>query len=137
MSGSVGGIAVPRYGTSLSSACSLLLRPKSSAALAACGLVSFIWPSTAPVTRSGDMPPISAQMCFQLQPFSRLISSNFSVSWPRVMDVPLLPACGLHGPPLGFSAAIVVPEAARRGGLHGRIHTVVTDDHARGFDAAV
>ena len=29
-----------------------------AAALAACGLVSFIWPSSAPVISTGDMPPI-------------------------------------------------------------------------------
>ena len=30
------------------------------------------------------MPPISAQICFQLQPFSRLMPSSFSVSSARV-----------------------------------------------------
>ena len=34
--------------------------------LATCGLVNFICPSTAPTISIGDMPPISAQMCFQL-----------------------------------------------------------------------
>ena len=42
------------------------------------------------------MPPISAQMCFQLQPFSRLMPSSFSVSSVRVIaDVMVgLLACG-------------------------------------------
>src|SRR5262249_53531339 len=50
----------------------------------------------APVTRPGDMPPISAQICFQVQPFSRLMPSSFSVSSARVvadvMTVSLLAA---------------------------------------------
>ena len=93
----VGGIAVPRYGTSLSSACSLLLSPNSSAAFAACGFVSFICPSTAPVIKTGDMPPISPQMCFQLQSFSRLMPSIFSVSSARVMGTLLSLRAGLPG----------------------------------------
>src|SRR5215831_10387499 len=39
----------------------------------------------APVMRTGDMPPISAQICFQVQPFSRLIPSSFSVNASRVV----------------------------------------------------
>jgi len=78
-------LAKPRFGTSLSSVCSPLLSPNISAAFAACGLVIFIWPSTAPVIRTGDMPPISPQIYFQLQPLSRLMSSSFSVSSARVM----------------------------------------------------
>src|ERR1700761_8005477 len=94
MSGSVRGIGLPRCGTSLISACSLLLSPNNSAAFAACGLVSFIWPRMAPVISTGDMPPISPQMYFQVQPFSRLMSRSFSVSSARdfvdVMDDLLL-----------------------------------------------
>jgi hypothetical protein len=36
--------------------------------------------------QSGDMPPISLQICFQLHPFSRLMPSIFSLSSARVMD---------------------------------------------------
>ena len=43
---------------------------------------------------TGDMPPISPQMYFQVQPFSRLMSRSFSVSSARdfvdVMDDLLL-----------------------------------------------
>jgi hypothetical protein len=35
------------------------------------------------------MPPISPQIYFQLQPFSRFMPSSFSVSSVRVMDGPL------------------------------------------------
>src|SRR5262249_16462780 len=96
ISRSVGGMGAPRGRTSLSSACPVLLKPNTSPACAACGLVSFIWPRMAPVTRTGDMPPISAQICFQVQPFSRLMPSSFSVSSARVvadvMTVSLLAA---------------------------------------------
>src|SRR6185437_6459219 len=87
MSGSVGGIGVPvpRNGVSLSNACSLVVSPNSLAAAAACGLVSLCWPRIAPVTRIGDMPPISPQIYFQVQPLSRLMSSSFSVRPSRVM----------------------------------------------------
>jgi len=80
-----------------------LLRANNSAAFAACGFVSFIWPSTAPVIKSGDMPPISPQICFQLHPFSRLMPSIFSVSSARVMDDLLPLACGSN------ERAIAVP----------------------------
>src|SRR6202035_3640791 len=43
----------------------------------------------APVISTGDMPPISSQIYFQVQPFSRLMPSSFSVSSARVMDDPL------------------------------------------------
>src|SRR3974377_789839 len=39
----------------------------------------------APVMSTGDMPPISAQICFQLQPFSRLMADSFSVGSARVI----------------------------------------------------
>jgi hypothetical protein len=42
----------------------------------------------APVIRTGDMPPISLQMYFQVQPLSRLMPSSFSVSSARVMGIP-------------------------------------------------
>src|SRR5216683_6163668 len=75
-------------------ASSLLLSPNSSAALAACGLVNFIWPSKAPVISIGDMPPISPQIYFQLQPFSRLMSRTFSVNSARL----ILSSCSaFHG----------------------------------------
>src|ERR1700732_3125011 len=99
MSGSVGGIGEPRGGTSLSSTCSLLLRPNTPAAFAACGFESFICPRMAPVTRTADMPPISPQIYFQLQPFSRLMPSSLSVSSARVVvDVmaPLLACDSMH-----------------------------------------
>jgi len=48
-------------------------------------LVSFIWPSSAAVSRIGDMPPICSLMYFQLQPFSRLMSRSFSVRSSRFM----------------------------------------------------
>jgi hypothetical protein len=64
-------------------ASSFLESPNSSAALPACGLVSFIWPSSAPVISIGDMPPISAQMYFQVQPLARLMSRIFSVNSAR------------------------------------------------------
>ena len=63
-----------------------LTKPQAAAA-AAIGFVIFCWPSTAPVTITGDMPPISPQMYFQLQPFSRLMSRSFSVSAARFMAV--------------------------------------------------
>ena len=85
MSGSLGGIAMPRMGTSLSMRCSLSERSKSSAAFFASGLISFIWPSSAPTTSTSDMPPIAPVMCFQVQPFSRLMSRIFSVSASRFM----------------------------------------------------
>jgi hypothetical protein len=62
--------ALPRIGTSLSNAVSALDRPNSSAAFAACGLVSFIWPKSAPTSSTGEVPPIFSQMCFQLHPCS-------------------------------------------------------------------
>jgi hypothetical protein len=37
---------------------------RKMAAAAAIGFVIFCWPSTPPVTMTGDMPPISPQMCF-------------------------------------------------------------------------
>src|SRR5215475_8695715 len=79
----------PRIGTSLSIAASAFDRPKSSAALAACGLVSFIWPSSAPTSSTGDVPPIFSWMYFQLHPFSRLMSRIFSVRSARIMDASL------------------------------------------------
>src|SRR5262245_20705618 len=77
-------------GTSLSSAASAFDRPNRSAALAACGLVSFIWPSSAPTSKTGEVPPICSWICFQLHPFSRLISRIFSVRPARVMGVSLV-----------------------------------------------
>src|SRR6516162_7955674 len=76
-------------GTSLSSAASAFDKPNRSAALAACGLVSFIWPSSAPTSSTGEVPPIFSWICFQLHPFSRLMSRIFSVSSARVMAVSL------------------------------------------------
>jgi len=86
----VGGIGIPapRMGTSLSIAASAFDRLKRSAALAAWGLVSFIWPSSAPTSSTGDVPPIFSWMYCQLHPFSRLMSRIFSVRSSRVM-VPL------------------------------------------------
>ena len=65
------------------------------AAFLASGLTSFICPSSAPTTSTGDMPPISSVICFQLQPFSRLMSRIFSVSSSRRMGVRSL-GCGLR-----------------------------------------
>src|SRR6516165_7425309 len=76
-------------GTSLSSAASAFDKPNRAAALAACGLVSFIWPSSAPTSSTGEVPPIFSWICFQLHPFSRLMSRIFSVSSARVMAVSL------------------------------------------------
>src|SRR5262249_4612245 len=54
----------------------------------------------APVTRTGDMPPITAQICFQGQPFSRLMPSSFSVSSARVVaDVMTLSLLAAPLPP--------------------------------------
>src|SRR5215831_11696763 len=91
MSGSVGGIVTPapRIGTSLSIAASAFDKPNRSAALATCGLVNFICPSSAPTTNTGELPPIFSWMYFQLHPFSRLMSRIFSVRSARVMDVSL------------------------------------------------
>src|SRR5215469_14475499 len=99
MSGSVGGIGTPapRIGTSLSSAASAFDKPNSSAALAACGLVSFIWPSSAPTSSTGEVPPIFSWMYCQLHSFSRLMSRIFSVGSARVMAVLLWRlGAGLH-----------------------------------------
>src|SRR5215471_16370403 len=93
MSGSVGGMGVPRCGTSLSMRSSAGERPKRTAALLARGLTSFIWPRSAPTTSTGDMPPISSVICFQLQPFSRLMSRIFSGE-----------LFASHGTPLGLPA---------------------------------
>src|SRR5262249_2848610 len=57
------------------------------------GLTSFIWPRSAPTTSTGDMPPISSVICFQLQPFSRLMSRIFSGE-----------LFASHGTPLGLPA---------------------------------
>src|SRR5262249_59290708 len=64
--------------------------PNSSAALPACGFVSFIWPSSAPTISMGENPPISPQMCFHVQPFARLMSRIFSVTSARCMGFLLL-----------------------------------------------
>jgi hypothetical protein len=45
---------VPRIGTSFSIAVSDLESPNSSPALAACGLVSFIWPMMAPTISTSE-----------------------------------------------------------------------------------
>src|SRR5215472_12316928 len=89
MSGSVGGnVGIePRYGTSLSNRSSSLPSPNSFAADCACGLVSFIWPSSAAVINIGEKPPISLQICFQVHPFSRLMSRIFSVRSARFIIV--------------------------------------------------
>ena len=76
---------MPRIGTSFSIACSAAESPNSADALAASGLTSFIWPRIAPTISTSDMPPISSQIWRQVQPFSRLMSSSFSVSWSRVI----------------------------------------------------
>ena len=54
--GSVGGIVTPspRIGVSFSIATSDLERPNNSPALAACGLVSFIWPRMAPTISTSE-----------------------------------------------------------------------------------
>src|ERR1044072_1831976 len=109
MRGSVGGIGVPRVGTSLSRRFSFSVRSKSVAALSHCGLVSFIWPSSAPTIRNSDMPPISATICFQLQPFSRLISRSFSVRSLRFMNGPFACTTALWS----FSPRPIVVELMR------------------------
>src|SRR5690606_21561931 len=52
---------------------------------AAMGLVILCWPRMAPTISTGDMPPICSQIYFQVQPFSRLMSSSFSVRSERFM----------------------------------------------------
>jgi hypothetical protein len=47
-------VPVPRIGTSFSIATSDFDRPNSSPALAACGLVSFIWPKIAPTISTSE-----------------------------------------------------------------------------------
>src|SRR6202011_5219587 len=56
-----------------------------SPAFAACGLVSFICPRIAPTIRASEYPPFFSQMFSHPQPFSRLMSSSFSVRSDRFM----------------------------------------------------
>src|SRR5260370_37786777 len=86
----------PRIGVSLSIAVSDLDSPNNSAALAACGLVSFIWPRIAPTINTSELPPICSQIYFQVQPFSRLRSSIFSVRSVRFMSSLSLAAAPLE-----------------------------------------
>src|SRR5450631_3474995 len=90
-------------------ACSALPRPNNSAALTASGLVSFIWPSSAPVTSIGDMPPIWSQMYFHVQPFSRLMSRIFSVRSARFMRGSLASLVGEGVSSAMCGGAIAVP----------------------------
>src|SRR3546814_3936043 len=53
-------MGVLRTGTSLRSRFAASERPNRLTACPHCGLVSFIWPSSAPTTSTGDMPLISA-----------------------------------------------------------------------------
>src|SRR5262245_61779445 len=114
-------------GTSLSIAASAFDKPNSSAAFAACGLVSFIWPSSAPTSSTGDVPPIFSWMYFQLHSFSRLMSRIFSVRSARVMGVSLAFDCVIVGA-LRASSRLKLGSAAdsvcslshgERGGLRG------------------
>jgi hypothetical protein len=42
-----------------------LLKPNNSAAFADCGLVNFIWPSRAPVIRTGILASVSLPFDFR------------------------------------------------------------------------
>src|SRR5947199_7368024 len=80
---------MPRIGVSFSIAVSDFVRPNSSAAFAACGFVSFIWPRMAPTISTSEEPPILSQMCFQDHALSRLMSRSFSVRSDRFMGASL------------------------------------------------
>src|SRR5690606_13651581 len=66
---------------SASSFSSILPKPNSLAAFAACAGSSFIWPSSPAVRKTGDcLGSIFLQISFQLQPFMRFTSRTFSVT---------------------------------------------------------
>jgi Glutathione S-transferase, C-terminal domain len=87
------------------------------------GLVSFIWPSRAPTSSTGDEPPIFSWMRFQLHPFSRSMSRSFSVnghvSWPvenwssQMFMSRIKFRYPLRGPAIASSAPTRLPSACR------------------------
>jgi hypothetical protein len=81
---------------------------------------------------TGDMPPISEQICFQLHPFSRLISSSFSVRSARVMAIS--PGGRRYGArQLRSNCRATLPERCS----HRRIDAVAPDYNARRQHRAV
>src|SRR5207244_11484335 len=90
-------------------------RPNTLAAFLASGLTSFICPSSAPTTSTGDMPPISSVTCFQVQPFSRLMSRIFSVSSSRLIGTPPWLAAWVKTKRLAGLRAVERSSGSRRG----------------------
>src|SRR2546421_160281 len=86
-----------------------------AAAFRASGLTSFICPSSAPTTSTGDMPPISSVICFQVQPFSRLMSRIFSVSSSRLIGTPPWLAAWVKTKRLAGLRAVERSSGSRRG----------------------
>src|SRR3546814_19841768 len=106
-------MGVLRTGTSLRSRFAASERPNRLTACTHCGLVSFIWPSSAPTTITGDMP---------------LIPAGDTLTAPAMIALDIKNLFGesftLHGPSPSqerHPAARLPPDRARSGRLPWRL----------------